>query len=364
MRAAILSVALALVCPVPGLAETLKPIDCGARQGCERAFLIEGFQSLDARPVALPGDRIALLGVDGLGEDDSLWRLDPSIADGLVSGAVEVEIDAQELSLIRAAMLEGRVVRAEIAPDGLNFALFLHESEGPALRFFGASGKPMGLVQPPYAAPWPAPQNFEWTPVDLFLRFAGMNALRFDDLGLHLDYPGLSLLADAQTGAVTITGTGALDADAMVRILDPAIDPVGAESYWFGRDLTAATNYPADGFEAQLAVLLDWRDRFPYALPPKPDRGDRVLDGNEAIDYVLTFAEMTLTPDDRRLAVLRRADAGTILQVYDTASGQLTFASDLPSDPGNGSTLVWADNGALVHVLRAEAGIELYVYQP
>jgi hypothetical protein len=286
------------------------------------------------------------------------------MTDGSVAGAIEVEIDGQELSMVRAMMRDGYPAQAELAPEGVVFALFLQGAESSALRFFGASGKPMGLAQSPYAAPWPAPEDFEWTPVDLFLRFAGMNALRFEETGLRLDHAGLSLVADYQTGEVAITGAVPTDAGGLADLLDPAIDPVGYESYWFGRDLIAATNYPADGFEAQLALLQGGRDRIPYALPPKPELGDRVLDGNAAIDYVLTFAELTLTPDDRRLAVLRREDPGTTLQVYDTATGQLTWASAVPDDPVASSTLAWADGGALVHILQSAAGTELYVYRP
>ncbi|TAG23508.1 MAG: hypothetical protein EAZ40_07225, partial [Rhodobacterales bacterium] len=347
-----------------GQAQTLTPLECGARQGCERAYLIEGFHSLDARPVALPGNRIALLGLDGLEEDATLWLIDPSMTDGTVSGAVEVEADGAELATTRAKLMDGYPVLAEISANGVFFALFVQRTQGETLRFFGASGKPMDVVQRPFLDPWPSPSDFEWSPVDLFARFAGMNALRFEETGLRLDYAGLSVLADYATGEVTYLGAETGQGGNMAELLDPAFDPVGQESYWFGAKLAATTNYPADGFEAQLALLQDWQTRFPYAMPPKPESGDRVLDGNEAIDYVLTFAEMILTPDDQRLAVLRREDAGTTLQVYDTGSGKLAWSSALPSDPYNASTLVWAEDGALVHVVQSAAGTELYLYQP
>ncbi|NJS38061.1 MAG: hypothetical protein HC783_02620 [Rhodobacteraceae bacterium] len=364
MRAAILALVLGIGSSLSGHAQTLTPLDCGAREGCERAYLIAGFHRLDARPVALPGNRIALLGMDGLEEDATLWLIDPSMTDGTVAGAVEVEVDGPELSMTRAQLLDGDPVFAEISAKGVFFALFVQRTQGLTLRFFGASGKPMGVVKRPFLDPWPSPYDLEWSPVSLFARFVGMNALRFEETGLRLDYAGLSVMADYATGEVTYLGPETGKGGNMAELLDPAFDPVGQESYWFGAGLAAATNYPADGFEAQLALLQDLQTRIPYALPPKPESGDRVLDGNAAIDYVLTFAEMIMTPDDKRLAVLRREDAGTTLQVYDTGSGKLTWSSALPSDPVNDSTLVWAEDGALVHVLQSAAGTELYLYQP
>ncbi len=364
MRAAILAIVLGIGSPLIGLAQTLTPLDCGAREGCQRAYLIEGFHRLDARPVALPGNRIALLGLAGLEEDATLWLIDPSMTDRTVAGAVEVELDGPELSMTRAQLLDGDPVFAEISPTGVVFALFVQQTQGLTLHFFGASGKPMGVVKRPFLDPWPSPADLEWSPVSLFARFVGMNALRFEETGLRLDYAGLSVAADYATGEVTITDPAPVDGRSLAEVLDPAFDPVGLESYWFSAGLAAATNYPADGFQAQLALLQNWQTRVPYALPPKPESGDRVLDGNASIDYVLTFAEMILTPDDGRLAVLRREDAGTTLQVYDTATGKLTWSSAVPSDPVNDSTLVWAEDGTLVHVLQSDAGTELYLYKP
>ncbi|MCU0903076.1 MAG: hypothetical protein MUE83_04290 [Tabrizicola sp.] len=363
MRAAILSVALWIACPLSSLAETLKPIDCGARQGCQRAFLVDGFHSLHARPVALSGNRIALLGLDGLEEDAALWRLDPSMADGSVKGAIEMEIDGQELAMVRAMLRGGFSVRAELSPDGGVVAVFLQQTQSHVLRFFGASGKPMGLVGPPYDTPWPPSRDLEWTPVDLLSRFAGMNALRFEDTGLRLGYAGLSVIADYQTGEVTVSGTASDANGDLAGLLDPAFDPVGFESYWFGAGIAAATNDPADGVPAQLALLQGGQAFVPYAMPPGRDRGDRVLDPNAAGDLVLTFAEPILTPDAMRLAVLRRDATGTVLQVFDTASGAVTWSSEVPSDPAMSSTLVWAESGELVHVLQSGAGTELYVYR-
>ncbi len=52
----------AVACVLPSLAqaEASRPVDCSDRPGCVRAFVLEGLHALDARPVPLPGNRIAL----------------------------------------------------------------------------------------------------------------------------------------------------------------------------------------------------------------------------------------------------------------------------------------------------------------
>ncbi len=151
------------------------------------------------------------MGVGDLNGDASLWRLDPSVADGSVEGAVEVEVSAGELALVREAFRRSEVSLAEMSPSGESFALFLGEVQGAersaTIRFFGASGKPRGLVGAPFDAPWSPADSFEWSPVDLFGRFAGMGALGFEEGRMRLGYAGLSVIADIETGALTVVDT-------------------------------------------------------------------------------------------------------------------------------------------------------------
>jgi len=369
MHTVILSLAAALAIPAAALAQSATPIGCDARPGCQRAFRLDGFHMLSARPVPLPEDRIALVGADDLYQGTSLWLLELSLADAAVAGEVEAAIGADERAAIERQFRAGAAPPAEISPSADTFALFLDAGDGAArgatIRFFGASGKPLGLVAGPFAAPWPAAETFEWSPVDLFARFAGMNALKFEAGRLRLGYAGLSILAEIETGALGIVDTASGERGDLVALLDPAFDPVGFESYWFGDGLAAAARYPSDGQPAELAVLQGGRAYAPQAMPPRPERGDRRIDAEAAGgSSERFFSALTLTPDASRLAVLRHGGDGGAVAVYDTATGALTWSSPLAEALAPGATLVWSGPGELVLVRQGDAGTELYVYAP
>ncbi len=155
----------------------------------------------------------------------------------------------------------------------------------------------------------------------------------------------------------------------MADVLDPAFDPVGIEVYCYGEGVVVAANHPADGMPARLALLRGGRAFVPHAMPPRPERGDVLLDESPSGSEGYQFPALPLTPDASRLAVLRHGGifegVGNIV-VCDTATGEVLWTSPLPIAEALGSTLVWSDAGELVLVLpshREGGGVTLRVHE-
>jgi hypothetical protein len=301
---------------------------------------------------------------------------------------VALDIDLTEPGSIRKptvldATETERTGYVEVAPDGRYYALFTADERDDqnrnrtvgAIQFFDELGYRMGRLQAPYMALWPEEGVVEWSPVDIFGRFVGTNALTFEGRDMSLRFGRFVLTADVRDGMLTLTelsrATG--ERDALEDYMNTMFDPVGYEYEWFAPGLTATYNEIADGSASKLRMTV----RTP--TDPRNTFGDGqtdqqvTLEPNEDRDYGRAYRAITVSPDGRLLAVIRFQDEpcddtlrGYEVRVYDTATKELVW-----SEPGTRVAwakldLAWAGDGRLVLTetlrgLPAHCGLDLSV---
>lgn len=368
--------ALALSVATPGLAYTpveITPCTQNQTGDCQLAFTVKAFTASGSRPVVV-GNVLVMVGmIDATTGADQLVALDIDLGD---PGPVHqpTVLDATETE---------RKGYVEVAPDGRYYALFTADQRDDqnrnrmvgAIQFFDELGRRAGRVKSPYMALWPDEGVVEWSPVDIFGRHVGTNALTFEGRDMSLRFGRFVLTADVRDGMLTLTElsrpTG--ERDALEDYVDTMFDPVGYENYWFTPGITASFNEIADGSASRLSMTIK-----PPTNPPDTfgdDRTDQsiLLEPNLDRDYARAYRAITISPDGRLLAVIRYQDAacddtprGYQVRVYDTATKALVW-----SEPGTrvawaGLDLAWSRDGRLVLTetqrgLPSHCGLDLSV---
>jgi hypothetical protein len=367
--------ALALSAATPALAYTeveVTPCPSSQTDDCLTAFTVKSFTGSATRPVVV-GDTLVLVGI-----------IDTTTgADQLVA----LEIDLNEPGPIREptvldATETERKGYVEVAPDGRYYALFTADERDDknrnrrvgAIQFFNELGYRAGRLQAPYMALWPEEGVIEWSPVDIFGRYAGTNALTFAGRDMSLRFGRFVLTADVRNGMLTLTELSpAGEGDALEDYLNTMFDPVGFENEWFAPGLTATYNEIADGSASKLRMTVRTPTNPPDTFGDFRTDQQVTLEPNDDRDYRRAYRAITVSPDGRLLAVIRFQDEScddTLrayeVRVYDTGTKELVW-----SEPGTRAAwakldLAWARDGRLVLTetlggLPAHCGLDLSV---
>jgi hypothetical protein len=317
------------------------------------AFTVKSFTGSASRPVVV-GNLLVLVGViDATTGADQLVALEIDLAE---PGPI------REPTVFDATETE-RNGYVEVAPDGQYYALFTADQRDDqnrnrtvgAIQFFDEAGQRMGRVEAPYLADWLPYEVLEWSPVDVFARYLGTNALTFRGGQMALRFDRYVMAADLRDGAMTLTDLAPGDVGDVSDYTNVMFDPVGYENYWFAPGITASFNEVADGSASRLRMVTKNPTDPPDTFGNFRIDQELVLEPNEDRDYGRAYRAITVSPDGRLLAVIRFQDEapddtprGYEVRVYDTKTRELVW-----SEPGGpvacaGLDLAWAGDGRLI----------------
>lgn len=354
--------ALGLILATPARADVqVEPLECPptANETCVTAFKLKWFDAAGSRPVVV-GDALVLVGtIDPYNASERLVALDVAL-DG---GFDPTPILATTILDATKTEQEGYV---EIAPDGRHYALFTYDERDDqnrnrtvgAIQFFDETGQRLGRVQAPYLAEWPDYEALEWSPVDVFGRYRGQNALRFDGQTMSLRFGRYLLSARLRDGAMTLSeltpATG--DSDRLEDYANWIFDPVGYETLWVTPGLTGYFNEISDGNAAKLRIARPESTDPPDAFAYYSMEGT-LLDPNPGREYSRSYSGLTISPDGGLLAVVRtdgNFECGQTqpyeLRVYDTATGSMLWSLAGQSPVGTRRDLAWSRDNRLAFV--------------